>query len=154
MASQYKAVIPLQYQPGTLKAVSLDADGNEVKESILRTSGMPAAIRLTPDRIQIHANGQDLAYVTLEVTDAKGNVVSDADIQLTVSVYGKASLLAAASANLKDIEPKTSANVTTYKGRAIIVVKSGMNAGKATIKASSANQAISGTTAVSVIAQR
>ena len=154
MATQYKAVIPLQYQPGTLKAVSLDADGNEVKESILRTSGMPAAIRLTPDRKQIHANGQDLAYVTLEVTDAKGNVVSDADIQLTVSVYGKASLLAAASANLKDIEPKTSANVTTYKGRAIIVVKSGMNAGKATIKASSANQAISGTTAVSVMPQR
>ena len=115
---------------------------------------MPAAIRLTPDRKQIHANGQDLAYVTLEVTDAKGNVVSDADIQLTVSVYGKASLLAAASANLKDIEPKTSANVTTYKGRAIIVVKSGMNAGKATIKASSANQAISGTTAVSVMPQR
>ena len=40
-------------------------------------------------------------------------------------------------ANLKDIEPKTSPNVTTYKGQALIVVRSGKKAGKATITATS-----------------
>ena len=41
---------------------------------------------------------------------------------------GKATLLAAATANLRDLEPKTSPNVTTYKGQALIVVRSGKKA--------------------------
>ena len=133
--TQYKAVIKLPYQPGILKAVSVDANGKEMAESTLRTSGEPAAIRLTPDRKIISADGQDLAFIYVDVVDKDGNIVADADIPVTVSVKGQATLLAAASANLKDLEPKTSPNVTTYKGKAIIVVRSGRKAGKAIISA-------------------
>ena len=80
-------------------------------------------------------DGQDLAFINVDVLDKDGNIVSDADIPLTVSVKGRATLLAAASANLKDLEPKTSPKVTTYKGKAIIVVRSGRKAGKAIISA-------------------
>lgn len=134
--TQYKAVIKLPYQPGTLKAVSVDANGKEMAESTLRTSSEPATIRLTPDRKLINADGQDLAFINIDVLDKDGNIVSDADIPLTVNVKGRATLLAAASANLKDLEPKTSPKVTTYKGKAIIVVRSGRKAGKAVISAS------------------
>ena len=72
----------------------------------------------------------------VDVVDKDGNIVADADIPVTVSVKGRATLLAAASANLKDLEPKTSPKVTTYKGKAIIVVRSGRKAGKAIISAS------------------
>ena len=134
--TQYKAVIKLPYQPGTLKAVSVDANGKEMAESTLRTSSEPATIRLTPDRKLINADGQDLAFIMVDVVDKDGNIVADADIPVTVSVKGRATLLAAASANLKDLEPKTSPKVTTYKGKAIIVVRSGRTAGKAVISAS------------------
>ena len=137
ISTEYKARITLPYQPGTLKAVALDANGNEVSESILRTSGEPASIRLTTDRKQISADGEDLAYIKLEVIDKNGYLVPDATIPVTVNVNGKATLLAAATANLRDIEPKTSPNVTTYKGQALIVVRSGKKAGKATITATS-----------------
>ena len=137
ISTEYKARITLPYQPGTLKAVALDANGNEVSESILRTSGEPASIRLTTDRKQISADGEDLAYIKLEIIDKNGNLVPDATIPVTVNVNGKATLLAAATANLRDIEPKTSPNVTTYKGQALIVVRSGKKAGKATITATS-----------------
>ena len=137
ISTEYKARITLPYQPGTLKAVALDANGNEVSESILRTSGEPASIRLTTDRKQISADGEDLAYIKLEVIDKNGNLVPDATIPVTVNVNGKATLLAAATANLRDIEPKTSPNVTTYKGQALIIVRSGKKAGKATITATS-----------------
>ena len=133
--TQYKAVIKLPYQPGTLKAVSVDANGKEMAESTLRTSSEPASIRLTPDRNLINADGQDLAFTYVDVVDKDGNIVADADIPVTVSVKGRATLLAAASANLKDLEPKTTPKVTTYKGKAIIVVRSGRNAGKAVISA-------------------
>ena len=137
ISTEYKARITLPYQPGTLKAVALDANGNEVSESILRTSGEPASIRLTTDRKQISADGEDLAYIKLEVIDKNGNLVPDATIPVTVNVNGKATLLAAATANLRDIEPKTSPNVTTYKGQALIIVRSGKKAGKATVTATS-----------------
>lgn len=135
--TEYKAVITLPYQPGVLKAVSLDANRQEVKESILQTSGEPASIKLTADRKHILASGEDLAYITLEVIDKNGNIVPDANIPLNVDVKGKATLLAAASANLKDLEPKTSSKVTTYKGRAIVVIRSGNKPGKATVTVSS-----------------
>lgn len=135
--TEYKAVITLPDQPGILKAVSLDANGQEVKESILQTSGEPASIKLTTDRKHILASGEDLAYITLEVIDKNGNIVPDANIPLNVDVKGRATLLAAASANLKDLEPKTSSKVTTYKGRAIAVIRSGNKPGKATVTVSS-----------------
>lgn len=135
--TEYKAVITLPYQPGVLKAVSLDANRQEVKESILQTSGEPASIKLTADRKHILASGEDLAYITLEVIDKNGNIVPDANIPLNVDVKGRATLLAAASANLKDLEPKTSSKVTTYKGRAIAVIRSGNKPGKATVTVSS-----------------
>lgn len=135
--TEYKAVITLPYQPGILKAVSLDANRQEVKESILQTSEEPASIKLTADRKHILASGEDLAYITLEVIDKNGNIVPDANIPLNVDVKGRATLLAAASANLKDLEPKTSSKVTTYKGRAIAVIRSGNKPGKATVTVSS-----------------
>jgi len=45
--------------------------------------------------------------------------------------------MAAASADLKDREPKTSSHVTTWKGRAIIVVRSMQRSGKVQLKVES-----------------
>lgn len=137
IGTEYKAVVTLPYQPGTLKAQSLDADGNVLAECILRTSGEPAGIRLSADRKQIHADGQDLAFITIEVIDNDGNIVPEASIPLNVSVTGQGSLLAAASASLKDLEPKTSPRVETYKGRALVVVRSTSKKGKAKVTVSS-----------------
>ena len=96
------------------------------------------------------ADGQDLAFIYVDVVDKDGNIVADADIPVTVSVKGQASLLAAASANLKDLEPKTSPNVTTYKGKAIIVVRSGRKAGKAIISATMSKENGSKSTSLTI----
>ena len=137
LATEYKAVITMPYQPGTLKAVSVDKDGKEMQASILRTSEEPAAVRLTSDRKQLSANGEDLVYITVEVVDKNGNLVPDATLPVNVSVSGKAKLLAAASASFKDLEPKTSPSLTTYKGRGVIVVRSDKSVGKAVVTVTS-----------------
>ena len=41
--------------------------------------------------------------------------------------------MAFATADLTDREPKTSSHVTTWKGRALLVVRSNKNKGKATV---------------------
>ncbi len=123
----FKAVFQVPYEAGTLRA---EAGGKSVT---LTTAGAPARLRLTPDRRVITADGQDLVYVTIEVVDSKGNVCPDAAIPCEAIVKGQGSLLAFASADLKDREACTSPKVTTWKGRALLVVRSTQKNGRAQV---------------------
>ncbi len=134
-ATEFKAVFPVPYEAGTLRAVALDANGNETAEATLQTAGNPAKLRLAADRKSIAADGQDLAFITVEVVDGEGRVVPDASLPVSVKLTGQGSLLAAASADLKDLEPMVSPRVTTWKGRAMIVVRSTQKAGAVKVTA-------------------
>jgi len=125
--TQFKAVFSIPYEVGVLRA---EADGKSVT---LATAGEPARLRLTADRNVIAAGGQDLAYITVEVVDKDGRVCPDAAIPCEAVVKGQGQLTAFASADLKDREPKTSSRVTTWKGRALLVVRSSKTKGKAQI---------------------
>ena len=116
--TEFKAVFTVPYEPGILKA---EASG---PGTLLCTAGEPAALRLTTDRHVITADGQDLAFITVEVIDRNSNVCPDAAIPCEAVVKGQGQLLAFASADLKDREPYTSPKVTTWKGRALLVVRS------------------------------
>lgn len=129
--TEYKAVFTIPYQPGTLRA---EAGGKKV---VLETAGTPAKLKLTADRRSITADGQDLAFITIEVIDRQGHVCPEAAIPCQVSVSGSGSLLAAASADLMDTEPYTSSRVTTWKGRAIIVVRSAFKTGQTKVSVKS-----------------
>ena len=136
-STAYKATIPVAYESGTLRAVTVNADGKEVASTVLTTAEAPYSIRLTPEQRKIKANGEDLAFIVAEVVDKNGIVVPDVNTSMTVSVKGSASLLAAGSASLKDIEPLTSNRVTTYNGRALIVVRSTNKSGSVSVSVSS-----------------
>ena len=125
--TQFKAVFSIPYEVGVLRA---EADGKSVT---IATAGEPARLRLTADRNVIAAGGQDLAYITVEVVDKDGRVCPDAAIPCEAVVKGQGQLMAFASADLKDREPKTSSRVTTWKGRALLVVRSSKTKGKAQI---------------------
>ena len=126
--TEYKAVFTVPYEPGVLRA---EASGMVI---LLGTAGEPASLRLTPDRRVITADGQDLSFITVEVVDKYGWPCPDAAIPCEASVKGEGSLLAFASADLKDREPYTSSKVTTWKGRALLVVRSTEKKGKAQIR--------------------
>ena len=125
--TEYKAVFTVPYEPGTLSA-NADKVG-----TYLCTAGEPAALRLTPDRRVITADGQDLSFITVEVVDKDGWVCPDAAIPCEAIVKGEGQFLAFASADLKDREPYTSPRVTTWKGRALLVVRSTEKKGKAEV---------------------
>ena len=125
--TEYKAVFTVPYEPGTLRAES----GG--RGTFLCTAGESARLRLTPDRRIITANGQDLSFITVEVVDKNGWVCPDAAIPCEAIVKGQGNLLAFASADLKDREPYTSPRVTTWKGRALLVVRSSQKKGKAQV---------------------
>jgi len=125
--TEYKAVFKVDYEPGTLRA---EAGGKSVT---LCTAGEPARLRLIADKPALKADGQDLAYITIEVVDSEGRVCPDAAIPCEAVVQGQGRLIAFATADLQDREPKTSPRVTTWKGRALLVVRSGKSKGKAQV---------------------
>ena len=126
-ATEYKAVFTVPYEAGTLRA---EAGG---KRATLSTAGEPARLRLTTDRSVITADGQDLSFITVEVIDREGRVCPNAAIPCEAVVKGQGTLLSFASADLKDREPYTSPRVTTWKGRALLVVRSSQKKGKAQV---------------------
>ena len=125
--TEFKAVFTVPYEAGTLRA---EASGQRVT---LSTAGKPARLRLTADKTVMAADGQDLTYVTVEVVDSKGRVCPDAAIPCEAVVRGQGRLLAFATADLRDREPTTSPRVTTWKGRALLVVRSTKKSGRATV---------------------
>ena len=131
-STEFKAVFTLPYEAGTLRA---EAGGKSVT---LATAGEPARLRLTADRQVITADGQDLAYVAVEVLDSEGRICPDAAIPCEAIVKGQGQLLSFASADLKDREPYTTPRVTTWKGRAMLVVRSSKAKGKALVTVKSA----------------
>jgi beta-galactosidase len=146
--TEFKAVFTVNYEPGTLRAevtlpassapltatdAAASASSWQISATKLETAGLPAALRLTPDRTAIAADGQDLAYVTVEVVDKRGNVCPEAAIPCEATVRGAATLLAFATADLKDRELYTSPRVTTFQGRALLVVRSAKKGGRADV---------------------
>ena len=125
--TQFKAVFTLPYAPGTIRATT------GAQAVSLTTAGQPAQLRLTSDRRTISANGQDLAFITIEVLDSEGNPCPEAAIPCEVSVSGQGRLMAATSADLKDTEPYPTPRVTTWKGRALAVVRSTQRSGQAKV---------------------
>ncbi len=131
------AVFELSYAPGTLKAVGVDTYGNEVDAFTITTAGEPVAIRLTPDKTVMNADNQDLVYVIAEVVDADGRVVPDAEFPVEFEVSGNAILKAAGNALLKDTDPYFDSKATTWKGRAMGILRSTDRKGVATLKVTS-----------------
>lgn len=138
-AEEFKATIPVPYTAGTLKAVGVDAQGNEVEERTLTTSGDASAIRLTADKTTIAAGGEDICYVTVELVDKNGIRVQDAEQELRFEVKGNATLLAAGSADLKDSVSYQKNVHKTFKGMAMAVVRSTNKSGKATLTVTGEN---------------
>ncbi len=138
-STEYKAVFTVNYEPGTLRAeVSTPLPHREGSGESLRTAGEPARLRLTPDRTVMSADGQSLTFVTIEVVDKDGTPVPEAAIDCEAVVKGQGQLLAFASADLKDTEPYTSPRVKTWKGRALLVVRSTQKGGSVNVSVKSA----------------
>ena len=125
--TEFKAVFSVPYKAGTLRA---EAGGESVT---LKTADEPARLRLTPDRTVMTADGQSLTFVTVEVLDKQGALVPEAAIPCEASVKGAGTLLAFASADLKDTEPYISPRVKTWKGRALLVVRSMQKGGSVSV---------------------
>ncbi|WPU94860.1 glycoside hydrolase family 2 TIM barrel-domain containing protein [Mucilaginibacter sabulilitoris] len=125
---EYKAIFSVPYTPGLLKAVAVEND-REAGSAMLQTSGNAAKIRLMADRKEIRANGQDLSYVKIEVTDKDGVIQPNATDHLRFKLEGTGTIAGVDNADIKDFDAYTGSSRKAWHGQAMIVIRSTHNAG-------------------------
>ncbi|MBP3567115.1 MAG: DUF4982 domain-containing protein [Paraprevotella sp.] len=136
-SNTYWAGFYIPYRPGVLKAVEFDGT-KEGAYFILETTSADAAIRLTADRKEIRSNNTDLSYVTIELIDEKGRVItSNSERKINITVEGEGSLLAAGNASPTDMESFRSETPKLYNGRALAIIKSSDTEGEIKLKVTS-----------------
>jgi beta-galactosidase len=123
------------YTPGTVEAISY-TNGREVSRAILETSGPAACIRLTPEKTVMKADGHDLIYIGIEVTDQNGKLCPEVEIPLQATVSGPAILAGFGSGNPVTDEDYTDKRTVTFRGRAQMILRTGYEPGRITLKVS------------------
>jgi beta-galactosidase len=124
----------VKYRPGIIEARGRK-NGVVVLTDKRETTGEPVAIRLTADRSEIDANGEDIAVVRVEVLDDAGRHIPTASNFINFKIHGDGGLLGIGNGDPNcqesDIEPKRS----LFNGLAQLIVRSTKTSGLMTIEA-------------------
>ena len=115
------------YEPGTLEVVTY-RNGKYWASEKMSTTGSPSGIRLQADRNIISANGRDLSFITVRVTDEKGQTVPDAAQLIRFRIEGPGEILATDNGDPADLVSFSSKERNAYGGMALVIVRS--DAGK------------------------
>jgi beta-galactosidase len=124
------------YQPGELRVVAYDADGKMAAEKTVRTAGKAAAIKLTPDRSVLKADGEDLCYMNVSLVDKHGNPVPTDNRLVKVKVSGAGSFKAIANGDPTCLESFQEPQMHLFSGQLTVLVQSGTDEGDITVEVS------------------
>lgn len=135
-STEFIAVWQIPYQPGELKAVGYRGK-KKVNESVLRTAQEPTQLKLSADRTTLRADGQDLSYITVEVTDVSGNKDPKATNDLSFAIEGPADIAATGNANPVSTESFQRPQRKAWQGKCLVIVRSTKQAGEIKVKVTS-----------------
>ena len=127
----------VKYEPGEIKVVVYDAQGNKAGEQTVKTAGKPAALKLeawTQNSSLLKSNGDDLAFITVSLTDADGTLIPQADDQLTFEVTGAGTFEAVCNGDATSLESFKQPTMKLFNGQLVVVVRSSKESGTLTLK--------------------
>ena len=127
--SKYRRIWQVPYQPGFLKAIAYSG-GKQVAEQEIRTAGSPARIKLDADRSLIHADGDDLSYITVRVQDKNGNLCPLADNLIHFAVSGAGEIAGVDNGNAATTEAFHADHRKAFSGMALLILRSHVEPGK------------------------
>ena len=117
------------YQPGEVRVVAYDEQGNPVAEKTVRTAGKPHHIELVTDRSSLQADGKDLAYVTLRIVDKDGNLCPNDGRLVSFKVKGAGKYRASANGDPTCLDLFHKPEMHAFGGMLTVIVQSGEKTG-------------------------
>ncbi|MGM9803042.1 MAG: glycoside hydrolase family 2 TIM barrel-domain containing protein [Muribaculaceae bacterium] len=128
----------VKYAPGELRVVAYDAQGNKAAEKVVKTAGKPHHLVATVNRSVLAADGEDLAYVTVQVADRDGNLVPTDNRLVKFGVSGAGEFLATANGDPTCLLPFQGKEMNLFSGALTAIVKAGKQPGTITFTAKAA----------------
>jgi beta-galactosidase len=113
---------------GTLKAISRTG-GKEVLVQEVKTAGVPAKLVVTADRSEIKADGNDLSFVTIDVVDANGVIVPNADNLVKFQLDGSGAIVGVDNGDPVSHESFKAPLRKAFHGKCLAVIQAGEQPG-------------------------
>jgi beta-galactosidase len=124
----------VKYEPGVLEARGMK-DGKVALTEKRETTEDPVAIRLTADRTEIKADGDDLAILKVEVLDREKRAIPTAANKISFRVTGEGRFLGVGNGDPNGQEPDKEPERSLFNGLAQVIVQSTRTPGTITVEA-------------------
>ena len=111
------------YAAGSLKAIAKN-NRKIVCVDEVQTAGAPARIVLTPDRIKINADGDDLSNIKIEIVDKDGYVCPNADNLVKFKIEGEGVIAGVGNGNPVSHEYFKANERKAFHGLCLAVIQS------------------------------
>ncbi|MBI9019192.1 MAG: DUF4982 domain-containing protein [Phycisphaerae bacterium] len=113
----------IKYQPGIVHVIAYK-NGKTWAQDIVATTEVPAKISLDVDRSIINADGNDLAFVTVEIKDKNNLTVPRSDNLVKFEIEGPGQIVAVGNGDATSHEPFQASQRKAYNGMALVIIKS------------------------------
>jgi beta-galactosidase len=112
----------VKYAPGELKVVAYK-NGEHWAEDTVTTTGVATKLTMTPDRAPVKADGADLSFITVAVTDDKGVTVPRSNNAIAFDISGPGEIVATDNGDATSLVSFQSKNRQAYNGLALVIVR-------------------------------
>lgn len=126
----------VKYEPGEIRVVAYDAQGQKIGEDVRRTAGKAVRLTAVAEKTVHKADGEDLIYVRVGVQDRKGIPVPNCQDELVFSVSGEARFEAACNGDATSLESFTHPKMKLFNGELVVILRPTKTAGRATLTVS------------------
>jgi beta-galactosidase len=111
------------YEPGELRVVAYK-NGRVWAEEIVRTTGEASQITMQADRGNIKADGANLSFITVKITDKNGLTIPRSKNRLKFEISGAGEIVAIDNGDATDLESFQSKSRRAFNGMALVIVRS------------------------------
>ncbi len=145
----------VKYEPGELRVVAYDEEGHTAGEQVTRTAGKPDRLQLdvwtqhAPQAL-LQADGNDLAFVTVSLTDSHGTLIPTAADQLQFRVEGSGTFRAVCNGDATSLESFTQPTMQLFAGQLVVVVQAARQAGHITLHVTDKERNLTAQTVIEV----
>ena len=122
------------YEEGILEAVALDEDGREMIRQSRRSFGDSDRLVITPENMQIQADGRELFFLQIGTEDRNGNPVENACDRVWVEVTGVGRLVGLDNGDSTDYDSYKGTSRRLFNGKLLAMVQANFTSGEVRVR--------------------
>ena len=123
----------VKYEPGEIRVVAYDEQGNNIGEDVRQTAGKAVALVAKTELDRYQADGEDLIFVRVHAIDKKGVFVPTCQNELTFNVTGEARFEAVCNGDATSLESFKQPKMKLFNGELVVILRPTTKAGKVTL---------------------